>query len=423
MPVSGSNQQSSPLGPANKAGFGMPAEKPWLKRKDWAAGVMRDSVGLHLDVFVIAIMGPIFLFASFGFYHERAHLAPDGGYGPFIPMAIFGLLGAGLTLKAIHLVMSWFRYGRSRLKLETVPIPLGGAVKAELVMTRQFRAGRSLRVRLKCVNFVVKQCQSINKPFPTAEERSVDSHAVWQDEDTLVSDGSGRFEIAFAVPADQPATTLPNGESWRTWVLEVEDPSGRAQSYHAEFELPVFAISLGASEAAAVAAITGNRRQRLEDYKPQPGFRVKIGPAAEGETEFRIPPIGAAGRAISQSVVFLASFVLMLLAYGRIPMAIIIPWGILNLLLYIWLARLWFAPERIVIGNGSIRVTNGLFRITQTMAIDQVASIHAVPIETPWVVTVRIKGKDWRGIGAGQGIRELVETEWLALQMSRTAGI
>ena len=113
----------------------------------------------------------------------------------------------------------------------------------------------------------------------------------------------------------------------------------------------------------------------------------------------------------------------MLFAFGQFPMAIVIPWGILNLLLYLWLARLWFAPERIVIGNGVIRVTNGLFRITQSMAIDQVASIHAVPIETPWVVTVRIRGQGWRQIGTGQGIRELVEAQWMALQLSHAAGI
>ncbi|MFI5382189.1 MAG: hypothetical protein ACHRHE_23070 [Tepidisphaerales bacterium] len=421
--MSGSNQQNNPLGPAGEAASGSPHEKPWLKRRDWAAGIMRDSVGLHLDVFVIAFMGLVFLAVAFGFYHERLHLAPDGGFGPFIPMTIFGLVGAGMTLKAIHLVTSWVRYGRSRLKLEAVPIPLGGALKAELIMTRQFRAGRSLRVRLKCINSVVHDYQSINKPFPTAEEKSVDSHAVWQDEDTLVSDGSGLFKIAFAVPADQPATTFPDGKSWRSWVLEAEDPSGRTQAYHAEFELPVFAASLGAGEAAAVAAIAADRERRLEDYKPGPGFRVKIKPAAEGGTEFLIPPMGRAGGAVAQSIVFAVSFVLMLFAYGQFPMAIVIPWGILNLLLYLWLARLWFAPERIVIGNGVIRVTNGLFRITQSMAIDQLASIHAVPIETPWVVTVRIKSRGWRQIGTGQGIRELVEAQWLALQMSHAAGI
>ena len=418
MPVLGANQQNSAIGPA----VASPSEQPWLKRKDWAAGAMRDSVGLHLDVFVIGFMGLIFLAASVEFYRERSHLLPDGGLGSFIPATIFGLLGAGLALKAVHLVMSWARYGRSRLKLETMPIPLGGAMKAELLMTRQYRAGRALRVRLKCVNSVVKDFVSINKPFATAENRSVESHTVWQDEDMLVSDGSGRFEIAFAVPIDQPATTFPNGRDWRTWVLEAQDPSGRAEAYHAAFELPVFSIPLGASEAAAVAAIAEARQRKLEDYKPPPGFRVRIGPAPEGGTEFVIPPMGTRGGAISQSIVFVVSLLLMVAAWG-LPIAILIPWGIINLLLYLWLLRLWFAPERIVIGNGAIRVTHGLFRLTQTMALDQVTSIHATQITSPWVVTARIKGQGWHQIGVGQGIRELLEAQWLALQLSHAAGI
>src|SRR5215470_6584328 len=109
--VLGSKQQRDPRAPAKAAG----SETPWLSRKDWASGVMRDNVGLHLDVYVVAFMGIVFLAAAFGFYHERSHLAPQGGYGPYIPLVVSGLLGAGLTLKAVHLTMSWVQYGGSRL--------------------------------------------------------------------------------------------------------------------------------------------------------------------------------------------------------------------------------------------------------------------------------------------------------------------
>jgi hypothetical protein len=247
---------------------------------------MRDNVGLHLDVYVVAFMGIAFLAASYGFYHDLPRLAPDGGYGPFIPLVIFGLLGAGLTLKAVHLVLRWLKYGGSQLKLETVPIPLGGDLRAEFVTSRRLRAGRRLRARLKCISATVTEGISINKPFPTVDERHTDYRVIWEDEDTLVSDGSGRLQIAFAIPADEPSATLPNDRGWRYWVLEVEDPSGRTQAYHAEFELPVFQAALGAGEATAVAAIVEARRHKLEDYKPDPGFEVRIGPAAEDGTEF-----------------------------------------------------------------------------------------------------------------------------------------
>jgi hypothetical protein len=95
----------------------------------------------------------------------------------------------------------------------------------------------------------------------------------------------------------------------------------------------------------------------------------------------------------------------------------------LNFLLLVWVVRLWTAPERIVIGNGTVRVTSGLFGSTRTLPLSEVTAIHAVRITSPFLVSVRIRGKAWHTIGVGQGIRESRETEWLALQMSRAAGI
>jgi hypothetical protein len=109
--------------------------------------------------------------------------------------------------------------------------------------------------------------------------------------------------------------------------------------------------------------------------------------------------------------------------YYRLPLLIVAPWGVFNFLLLVWVVRLWTAPERIVIGNGTVRVTSGLFGITRTLPLSEVTAIHAVRITSPFLVSVRIRGKAWHTIGVGQGIRESREAEWLALQMSRTAGI
>jgi hypothetical protein len=95
----------------------------------------------------------------------------------------------------------------------------------------------------------------------------------------------------------------------------------------------------------------------------------------------------------------------------------------LNFLLLVWVVRLWTAPERIVIGSDTVRVTSGLFGITRTLPLSEVTAIHAARITSPFLVSVRIRGKAWHTIGVGQGIRESREAEWLALQRSRTAGI
>ena len=396
---------------------------PWLSRKDWSRGVMRDTVGLHADVYVLAIFGPILLAASVEIYRERLHLGPPGG-GVWLPVATLGLLGAALTFRAIQLLWRWLAYGGSRLTLASVPIPLGGALRAELVMSRRIPAGRPIRATLKCMSATTKWDISLDQPFRRNDRKHIEHHVVWQDEDLLVSDGTGRFRIALAVPGDQPATTLPDGFAWRYWVLDLADLSGEWQAYRAEFELPVFAVPLGPEAAAEVAAIVEARRLKLEAYQPAPGSRIRIGPAPGGGTEFSLPPVGVAGGAIVQTVVLLISIALMTLAWRNgFPLVIVVVWGVLNFLLFVWVVRLWSAPERIVIGNGMIRSTSGLFSITQSMPLDQVTQIHAVRITSPWIVTVRVMGKGWRMIGCGQGIREAREAEWLALQMSRAAGI
>ncbi|HLY57830.1 MAG TPA: hypothetical protein VKS60_19870 [Stellaceae bacterium] len=396
---------------------------PWLSRKDWSRGVMRDNVGLHADVYVLILFGPVFLAASVEFYRERLHLGPPGS-GFWLPVTILGLSGAGMTFRAIQLLWRWVAYGGSRLTLASVPVPLGGVLKADLIMSRRLPAGRLIRATLKCMSATTKWDISIDQPFRGNDRKHIEHHIVWQDEDLVASDGSGRFRIAFAVPADQPATTLPDGFAWRYWVLEIADPSGAWQAYRAEFELPIFAVPLGADTAADVAAVAAARRRRLEDYQPGPGSRVRIGPAPGGGTEFFLPPLGTAGGAIAQTIVLLASIALITLAWRNgFPLVITVPWGVINLLLFVWVIRLWSAEERIVVGNGTIRVTSGLLGLTRSMPLDQVRQIHAVRIASPWIVTVRIMGHGWQMIGCGQGIREAREAEWLALRMSRTAGI
>jgi hypothetical protein len=45
--------------------------------------------------------------------------------------------------------------------------------------------------------------------------------------------------------------------------------------------------------------------------------------------------------------------------------------------------------------NGTVRVTSGLFGITRTLPLSEVTAIHAVRITSPFLVSVRIRGKAW----------------------------
>jgi hypothetical protein len=64
-------------------------------------------------------------------------------------------------------------------------------------------AGCAVRATLKCMSAAVSHPISINRTYITREDWSISHHVVWQDEDMIVSDGSGHLPIPFAVPADQ----------------------------------------------------------------------------------------------------------------------------------------------------------------------------------------------------------------------------
>jgi hypothetical protein len=405
-----------------------PSDAPWLARKDWAADTLRDNVALRPEIYILAFVGPVFLAIAVGgtysIVNDWLHGRPPNDPGVVLVALFCGLAGFGLTFRSVQLIWRWLVHGGSRLKLASVPIPLGGALRAELVTARRIPAGCAVRATLKCMSATVSHPISINRTYSTREDWSISHHVVWQDEDMITSDGSGHLPIAFAVPADQPETTPRNDVGWRYWTLEIADPGGQRQAFRAEFVLPVFAAPLGTAGAVDAAAILAARQHKQTDFQPSPKTRVHIAMAGEGGTAFALPPVGIAGGAIAQSIVLLVSVGLMLAArYYQLTLLIVAPWGVLNFLLLVWVVRLWTAPERIVIGNGAVRMTSGLFGITRTLPLSEVTAIHAVRITSPFLVSVRIRGKAWHTIGVGQGIRESREAEWLALQMSRTAGI
>src|SRR6202043_3059191 len=151
--------------------------------------------------------------------------------------------------------------------------------------------GRAVRATLKCMSATVSHPISINRTYSTREDWSINHHVVWQDEDMIASDGSGRLPIAFAVPADQPETTPRNDVGWRYWTLEIADPGGQRQAFRAEFVLPVFAAPLGTAGAVDAAAILAARQHKQTDFQPSPKTRVHIAMAGEGGTAFALPPV------------------------------------------------------------------------------------------------------------------------------------
>jgi hypothetical protein len=176
------------------------------------------------------------------------------------------------------------------------------------------------------------------------------------------------------------------------------------------------------SEPLAASAPWLARPDQQEAYTPSATCRVRIGPAPEGGVEVVFPPMRAAAHAVTQSVVFLVSLGLYIFVPAQ-PILISLIWCIVNVLFFAWLLRIWFATERVVIGNGTVSLTSGLLRLQQTMPVDQVRTIHVIAGQMSRRNAIRIRGAGWRHFDVGEGIPDQRDAEWLATQMSRAAGI
>src|SRR5882762_7344379 len=115
----------------------------------------------------------------------------------------------------------------------------------------------------------------------------------------------------------------------------------------------------------------------LDAHRPGSDFRVRITPTDDGGTEFFFPPMLGGAKATTQTAVFVLSIALFLLASLQAQpwLPLLAAWGsggIVELFFLRWILRLWFAPERVLIANGVVTYTYGLFGKTRTMPTAEV---------------------------------------------------
>jgi hypothetical protein len=383
---------------------------------------MYDRPGLSLDLWGPGIIGAIFLGIFIAVAWDIARQLRDNSWPALYPLFILGPLGIGLTLRTVHLLARWIKYGGSRLRLESVPIPLGGALRAELTLSKRIKAGEKVKFRLQCYMATLHEMHSISPDADEPTSQDTNYQVIWENEEAVTSDGSGTLRVALVVPGDLPGTTEPNQRFWYFWKLKADVP-GCAASYHAEFDMPIYKVAATEAQVKDARQIAQQRQSEQEAYQPSSTLRVRLGPASEGGTEIVFPPLRAAAHAVALSVGFVMSLVLFTIASARVPMLGTFIWALLNLLLFIWLLRIWLAEERVVIGNGTISLTSGLLRVKQTMSLDQVQSIHVIVGPLTRRNAIRIRGPGWRHFDVGDGIAEQRDAEWLAAQMSKFAGI
>jgi hypothetical protein len=398
------------------------AQSPWLARKDWARGVLYDRPGLSLGLWIPGIMGCIFLGIAAAFAFDLPRQMQAGGWPALLPLLIVGPLGLGLSVHAVRRITRWIKYGSSCLCLDAVPIPVGGVCRGTLSLSRPIPAGQEVKIQLQCDLATVHQMRSLSSNAEERTSEDIQYQLIWQDEATLVSDGSGTLPVALAIPKDVPGTTEQNHKFWYSWTLKVEVPEG-ATSYRAEFAVPVYSIAPTEAQARDAQLIAQARQHEQAGYQPGPKFRVQVSPMADGGLEVVFPPMRLATHALTWTVIFLVSMTLFIVAVAKLPIWASVIWTFVNLFIFTWLIKIWWLTERVVIGSSGVSFTSGLFRITQTMPLAELKTIHVITGPITQRSAIRFRSTGWKRFDVGDGIRDQRDAEWLAAEMSRAAGI
>ena len=219
------------------------AESPWLWRKDWASGRVKDgafgkvaqawAVALFFSI-LCGIFVPVFVLA----------IVNDGAYRILWAAPVL-LIGPFMLGRALLATVRYARFGGSTFELETLPGVIGHGLSGRLRTRTRAADNEPFRATLSCLRVIENQASS---------NKASDERLLWQQEQRVVGERAGGRGATLVPTHVEPTdeTGLLNQIVWRlTVTLDIP-----GIDYRASFEVPVFRT--GASETPQTTAETGS---------------------------------------------------------------------------------------------------------------------------------------------------------------------
>jgi hypothetical protein len=397
-----------------------PAE-PWLWRKDWASGRVASQ---RTSIVVTAWI--------FAFFWNMISL-PVAAQIPLSRMAqeprllfvyLFPAVGVGLLVWALRETLRRIEFGQTSFRMASVPFALGREVRGSIETRFPQPPANGVRLMLSCVRRTVTG---------SGEDTSTTEQILWRDErlapagELYAGENGTVFPVAFELPADAAPTDSTNPRDSVLWLLEA-DAGVPGVDYKEVFEIPVFRTkdSPSPEEARRFAA---SAPPAARPAAPT----IRVGPAAEGGTEFYFPPARNKSFALGTTT-FTAiwSGVIVLLFVLKAPFIFPFVFGLFGLLLIYINLQLWLGTSRVVIGSGVVRVRSGLLGggSTNEIPFADVAGIQsAITAQqgggasgTPYY-DIQLVRNDAKKVTLGRTLRDKHEVEWLVAEMQRLIGL
>ena len=362
-------------------------DEPWRWKPEWANGRIAGSARTAAYVAIgFAVLWNLISLPA-------ALIVPGaiaGGNTAAAVALLFPLIGLGLAAWAIRTWLALRRFKVATLVLQRMPVALGGRLTGTIRVEAEVPVTTDFGLELACVETLTRG---------TKKSRETEERLVWQKQWRVPRHQCqiGSFTtipIDVAVPADQPATTMEDGDKV-AWHLEItgECPG---PDFWSRFDLPIFDTGDApdpAEPSAAAAPTLGER----PDNRTLAALGIDYERTPQGVEAWTFRRGHHKGVALAISG-FAAAWAVasMVLFASDAPVFLAIVFGLFDVAFVWWALHLWLTEYRVTLDRGLLTLVRRGF-------------MSRAPIEIPqqWIRAVRAK----RGMQAGNKLYYDVEVE------------
>lgn len=216
--------------------------QPWMLRADWARRKSVHSsagVAIFLWVWVIGWWSAIILIWTVN--RDKILAAAAASYweaalGLLFPLG--GLIGLAI---ACQITLSWWRYGRSELHIDTLPGWIGDVFRAGVITNLPTRPKKPVEVELVCERVTwVTLGSGENRRAERRTEHVWATSAEVLPSQLIVSKGRVGIPVVIKIDPGVPPTESDERGNGFEWSLSVSMSSEDAPGFSCAFEVPVF---------------------------------------------------------------------------------------------------------------------------------------------------------------------------------------
>jgi hypothetical protein len=388
-------------------------EKPWLKRKDWAAGRITSSLrkpGWLLWMFVgfwCAASAAISLVVVLPQLQRGNHAA--------LFALVFPVIGLAMIFFALTTTRAWRRFARSIFETTAIPAASGGTLQGRIQVQARLQPQHGWHLRLSCVR---------RTTTGASNNRQTADKILWQDEKWLRAElpqtaaHATTIPVFFKLPANLPESAVATGDGIH-WKLEASAKL-RGPDYHASFEVPVFKLP---DPPALAADPTVQYQISLDEIRQQIHSPIHVKELPDGGREFVFPAGRNPGFASGATLVCLVwTCIIAVLVWNRAPLPFLLISSAIDLLMTAFVLDLWFRRSHVVVNSKGVSIQIAWFAFKKEQRfpaaeIKIIAADFGPTVGHAAYHDLKIVTRNGEEYTLAKNLDSKPEADWLARQM------